>query len=82
MNISQMFAFYVDMGEDDYQSDPWTLTKIIIIVGHVVLSYGLAYVTVHYLYPKWAPEWKEKQVGLTMAWVFILLLVRWKFPSL
>lgn len=82
MNMFQIFAFYVDMGEDNYQSEPWTLTKIIIIVGHVVLSYGLAYVTAHHLYPKWSPEWKEKRVGLTMAWVFILLLVRWKFPSL
>lgn len=77
-----LLAFSVDMGEDNYQSEPLTLTKIIIVVGHLVISYGLAYVTAHFLYPKWATEWKEKRVGLTMGWAFVLLLIRWKFPLL
>ena len=82
MNLFSMLGFYVDMGDEDYQSEPWTLTKIIIVLGHITLSYGLAWATAHIAIPKWASSWNERRVSLTVAWVFILMVIRWVLPKI
>jgi len=82
MSNLNFLATLIDYEVEDIDPTPWTLTKLLIVFGHIALSFILAWVTAHYIFPKWASDWSSRAVNLTIAWAFILAIIRWKLPSL